>query len=242
MIPVCKPSDVCHWACTPVCRYGCASRPDLGWQTYVRKGCHGSDPPASTPEPRYGCTNPVTNVTGLARQNQTHLLSGSNFDLSIIVTFNSIMAADADAAAAARALAEARRDAKTTKLDMDVKAKLGMAMSQPTGFDGYMTQIFVSWLFSGALVLFWIWNLTSGCTWTLSHACVSHDMRMVTWKRQSWHDMTYDEYDMTWHDMTYMNTSWHDKHDEYDMTWHDMTWHNLKMHWHGTWFLMTWMT
>ena len=102
-------------------------------------------PPASTPEPKYGRTNPVTNVTGLARQNQTILLSGSNFDLSFdFQTFNSIMAADADATAAARALAEARRQAKSTKLDMDVKAMLVTAMSHPTGFEGYMTQIFVS--------------------------------------------------------------------------------------------------
>ena len=117
----------------------------FGMTTYVRKGCHGSPPPASTPEPRYGRTNPVTNVIGLARQNQTILLSGSNFDLSFdFQTFNSIMAADADATAAARALAEARRQAKSTKLDMDVKAMLVTAMSHPTGFEGYMTQIFVS--------------------------------------------------------------------------------------------------
>ena len=113
-----------------------------------------------------------------------------------------------------RALAEA----KSTKLDLDLKAQLVMAMSHTTGFwwlhdaDLCILTVFL------ALGLYWNWNLSFFMVaygHSLMHAC--HMTWQWTW---IWHDMAdinMTWHEMTWHDMTWPHMTSHDKH-EYDMT------------------------
>ena len=108
-----------------------------------------------------------------------------------------------------RALAEA----KSTKLDLDLKAQLVMAMSHTTGFwwlhdaDLCILTVFL------ALGLYRSWNLsffTVAYGHSLMHAC------HMTW-----------QWTWIWHDMADMNMTWH------DITWHHMT--NMNMTWHCPW-------
>ena len=217
MIPVCKPSDVCHWACTPVCRYGCTSRPDSGWQTYVRKGCHGSPP-------RLVHGNPSTAV-----QTQWQMSLGLHVRIRLFCC-------QAQISICPLTFKLSIRSWQLMRMPQQLQGrwlKPG-ARQSPRSW---------TWMWKPCLWRRCHTPLALKATWHRSSypdcflgpwVCLEMEFKCM---RVTWHDNE--------HDMANMNMSQHDKH-EYVTTWQTWKWHdmtNMNMTWHGKHeYVTTWQT